>query len=44
MKLECVRQNLKTALMVAERFAGKNLSLPALKHILLIAGEKKVLV
>lgn len=43
MKFECVKQNLKNALVIAERFVGKNLSLPALKHVLLIAGEKKAL-
>ena len=39
MKLECVKLNLKDALLVAERFTGKQLSLPVLKYVLLIAGE-----
>lgn len=43
MKFECIKQNLKNALIIAERFVGKNLALPTLKHILLIAGEKKAL-
>ncbi|MEK7120564.1 MAG: DNA polymerase III subunit beta [Patescibacteria group bacterium] len=43
MKLECVKLNLKNALVIAERFVGKNLSLQVLRHVLLIAGEKKVL-
>lgn len=43
MKLECVRLNLKNALAIADRFTGKNLSLNVLRHVLLIAGEKKVL-
>lgn len=40
MKLECVKLNLKNALQVAEHFTGKNLSLPVLRYVLLIAGEK----
>jgi len=44
MKLECVKLHLKNALLIAERFVGKNLSLQVLKHALLIAGEKKVLI
>lgn len=40
MKLECVKQKLKDALLFAERFTGKQLSLPVLRYVLLIAGEK----
>jgi len=43
MKIECVKLNLKNALAKAERFTGKNLSLPVLRFVLFIAGEKKVL-
>lgn len=39
MKIECVKQNLKDALLLAERFTGKQLSLPVLKYVLFIAGE-----
>lgn len=42
MKIECVKLNLKDSLMIAERFTGKNLSLPILKYALLIAGEKQL--
>lgn len=40
MKLECVKLNLKDALLTAERFTGKQLSLPVLRYVLFIAGEK----
>jgi DNA polymerase-3 subunit beta len=40
MKLECVKLNLKDALLSAERFTGKQLSLPVLKYVLFIAAEK----
>ena len=42
MKLECVKLNLKNALLTAERFTGKQLSLPVLRFVLLIAGEKSL--
>ena len=42
MKIECVKLNLKNALVIAGRFIGKNLSLPVLRYVLLIAGEKTV--
>src|SRR3989338_4103548 len=42
MKIECVKNNFKNALLVIERFTGKNLSLPILKYALFIAGEKIV--
>lgn len=42
MKLECVKPNLKDALLVAERFTGKQLSLPVLKYVLFIAAEKEL--
>ncbi len=42
MKLECVKLNLKDALLTAERFTGKQLSLPILKYVLFIAGEKSL--
>ena len=40
MKVECVKLDLKNALVLAERFTGKNLSLPVLRSVLFIAGEK----
>jgi DNA polymerase III subunit beta len=42
MKLECVKNNLKEALLAAERFTGKQLSLPVLKFVLLVAGERSL--
>ncbi len=42
MKLECVKLNLKDALLTAERFTGKQLSLPVLRYVLFIAGEKSL--
>jgi DNA polymerase-3 subunit beta len=40
MKVECVKLNLKDALLSAERFTGKQLSLPVLRYVLFIASEK----
>ncbi|OGZ06499.1 MAG: DNA polymerase III subunit beta [Candidatus Lloydbacteria bacterium RIFCSPHIGHO2_01_FULL_49_22] len=40
MKVECVKLNLKDALLTAERFTGKQLSLPVLRYVLFIACEK----
>src|SRR3990167_6058569 len=40
MKVECVKLNLKDALLTAERFTGKQLSLPVLRYVLFIAAEK----
>jgi len=42
MKLECVKLNLKDALVIAERFTGKQLSLQVLRYVLFIAGEKSL--
>ena len=42
MKLECVKVNLKDALVSAERFTGKQLSLPVLRYVLFIAAEKSL--
>ena len=42
MKLECVKLNLKDALLVAERFTGKQLSLPVLRYVLFIAAERSL--
>ena len=41
MKVECVKLNLKDALLIAERFTGKQLSLPVLRYVLFIADEKR---
>lgn len=42
MKLECSVEKLKIAINQAERITGKNLTLPILSCILLIASEKKI--
>lgn len=42
MKLECVKTNLKDALLAAERFTGKQLALPVLRYVLFIAAESKL--
>jgi DNA polymerase-3 subunit beta len=42
MKVECVKMGLKDALLTAERFTGKQLSLPVLRYVLFIAGEKSL--
>lgn len=42
MKVECVKLNLKDALLTAERFTGKQLSLPVLRYVLFIAGERSL--
>jgi len=40
MKIECVKDKLKNAIMVAEKIAGKNLSLPVLSCVLLVTENK----
>ena len=42
MKLLCTRNNIRDAFQLAERFTGKNLTLPVLSNILLEADDKKV--
>lgn len=42
MKIVCTRNNIRDALQLAERFTGKNLTLPILSNILLEAEDKKV--
>lgn len=42
MKVECVKLNLKDALLTAERFTGKQLSLPVLRYVLFIAAESSL--
>ncbi len=42
MKLECSVEKLKNAILKAERVTGKNLSLPILNSILLIAADNKL--
>lgn len=39
MKLECVKLNLKDALLTAERFTAKQATLPVLRYVLLIANN-----
>lgn len=41
MKIECIKDNLKTALERVSRMVGKNLSLPVLSGTLLLGDEKK---
>ncbi len=42
MKVQCARDILKDALLQAERFTGKQLSLPILSHVLLLASESHI--
>ncbi len=42
MKLQCITEKLKQAVQMADRMTGKNLSLPALQAVLLIASGKSV--
>ncbi len=42
MKLECIKEKLKKRVMQAERITGKNLSLPILNSIMLIAEKKSL--
>jgi len=42
MKIECIKDKLKTAVIQAERLTGKNLSLPVLASILMEAKDNKL--
>ncbi len=42
MKLECVKLNLKDALLTAERFTAKQATLPVLRFVLLIANSNSL--
>jgi DNA polymerase-3 subunit beta len=42
MKLECINEKLKSIIGVADRITGKNVALPALSSILLIASGKSL--
>lgn len=44
MKFSCVKENLERAVSVAERFIGKNITLPILANILFEAQENNILV
>ncbi|PIP73456.1 MAG: DNA polymerase III subunit beta [Candidatus Lloydbacteria bacterium CG22_combo_CG10-13_8_21_14_all_47_15] len=44
MKIECVKEKLKNAVVLADRVTGKNVSLPALKSLVLIAKEKSIVI
>lgn len=44
MKIECVTEKLQRALAKAERFTGKNLSLPILSHLLLSARKGTLII
>lgn len=43
MKIECLIDKIKEALMVVEKVVGKNLTLPVLESILFIAKDKKLI-
>lgn len=43
MKITCTTENLKSAVLTAERFTGRHITLPILSHILFIVKEKKIL-
>jgi DNA polymerase-3 subunit beta len=42
MKLECISEKLKTVVSVADRITGKNVALPALSSVLLVASGKSL--
>ncbi len=42
MKLECINEKLKSVVSVADRLTGKNVALPALSSILLVASGKSL--
>ena len=42
MKVECIKEKLKKRVLQAERITGKNLSLPVLSSIMLIAEKKSL--
>ncbi|MEK7650802.1 MAG: DNA polymerase III subunit beta [Patescibacteria group bacterium] len=44
MKLECQKEKLKEVIALAERMTGKNLSLPVLARVLLIAEERHLII
>ncbi|MDP3727645.1 MAG: DNA polymerase III subunit beta [bacterium] len=42
MKIICTTENIKSAVLVAERFTSRHITLPILSHILCRADEKKI--
>lgn len=44
MKVICSVENVKNAVLTAERFSGRHITLPILSHLLLRATEKKVVI
>lgn len=42
MKITCTTENIRSAVMVAERFTSRHITLPILSHILCRADEKKI--
>lgn len=44
MKLVCTTENLKSAVMTAERFTSRHITLPILSHILCRADERKIVI
>lgn len=43
MKLDIVKNKLKDAILLADRMSGKNLSLPVLRHVLMLASERMLI-
>lgn len=43
MKLSIVKNSAKDAILLADRISGKNLSLPVLRHVLMLATEKSLI-
>jgi len=41
MKIECIKENLVESVSVAEKISGKNLTLPVLNNLLLVAKDNK---
>ena len=44
MKIECLKENLVESVSIAEKISGKNLTLPVLNNLLLIAKDNKFLI
>ena len=44
MKVECVKDKIKEGVIIAERIAGRNLTLPILGGILLETGNKVLII
>jgi len=42
MKIECVKDKIKNAAILAEKMSGKNVTLPVLKNVILVAKSKSI--